>query len=479
MQDTYCSIDLKSFYASIECILRGLDPLDTLLVVADESRSEKTICLAVTPSAKKLGISGRPRLFEVIQALKNANAKRARKCKNFKQKSFSKAELERNQDFEIDCLIAKPRMNTYISFSSKVFSIYLKYIAPKDIHLYSIDEVFIYLTPYLKGADPLEFVARILKDIYHSLGLIATAGVGSNLYLAKVAMDILSKRITPTKDTLALSYLDEKLYQSQLWDHQPLQDFWRVGKGYVKRLEALGIKTMRELAMYSLHNEEKLYKTFGINAELLIDHAWGYETCRMQDIKAHISKSQSKGIGKVFCKGYDKQECKTALKEILDHLVLSLISKELKTNHITLDLSYEYLGVNSKYSGEIIKDAYGRLVPKPSHGSIPIGYATNSLQVITQKALELFEKMMKQDCLVRKLSLSFSLSKHNHTKEVHLFNFDEIQQEKKQSQREERMQKARLAITQKFGKNSILKASSLDENSLALSLNSSNGGHRG
>lgn len=477
MQNTYCSIDLKSFYASVECILRRLDPLDTLLVVADEARSEKTICLAVTPSIKALGVSGRPRLFEVLQALKNANAKR---IKSFgSKKSFSKAELEKFQNLQIDCIIAKPRMNTYISFSSQVYKIYLKYIAPKDIHIYSVDEVFINLTPYLKTLTPLEFVSKILKDIYHSLGLVATAGIGSNLYLAKVAMDILAKKITPTQNTLSISYLDEKLYQSKLWNHRPLQDFWRVGKGYAKRLEALGISTMRELAMYALHNEKKLYEIFGINAELLIDHAWGYESCTLQDIKKYVCKSQSKGIGKVFCKGYDKEECKNALKEIVDHLVLSLVSKELKTNHITLDLFYERLSSDSQYSKEIIKDAYGRFIPKPSHGSISIGYSTNSLQAITEKTLELFEKITKPDCPIRKLSLNFSLSKNNCNKEVHLFNFDQIEREQQQAQKEEKMQKARLAITQKFGKNSIFKASSLEKTSLTLLLNSSNGGHRG
>lgn len=481
MQNTYCSIDLKSFYASVECILRGLDPLDTLLVVADEDRSAKTICLAITPSIKALGVSGRPRLFEVIEAIKNANIKRAKKYPSLREKSFSKAILKTNQDFEIDCIIAKPRMNTYISFSSKVYQIYLKYVAPKDIHIYSIDEVFMDIGSYLGPLTPTEFVSKILRDVFDSLGVIATAGIGSNLYLAKVAMDILSKKITPNNKTLAISFLDEKLYQSKLWDHQPLQDFWRVGKGYAKRLESLGIRSMRELAMYSIKNEKKLYEVFGINAELLIDHAWGYESCSMQDIKTYTSKTQSKGIGKVFHKGYNKQECRNALKEIIDYLILSLISKDLKSNHIVLNLSYEPLNPNSPYTGEIIKDSYGRLIPKSSHGSINLGYFTNSLHFITQKTLELFERIMRQDCLVRKLSLSFEVIPSNHahktTQEANLFNLEILQEEKKILEKEEKIQKARLAITQKFGKNSILKASSLNKDSLAFSLNSRNGGH--
>lgn len=478
MKRIYCSIDLKSFYASVECLLRGADPLDTLLVVADEARSKKTICLAVTPSLKALGVSGRPRLFEVREVLKKANASRV---KPLKGKSHCASALRANPHLEIDCIIAKPRMNTYISFSSKVYEIYLKYIAPKDIHLYSIDEVFMDITSYLGSLSPLEFVSNILKDIYNNLGLTATAGVGSNLYLAKVAMDILSKRITPSKDTLAISYLDEKLFQSKLWDHQPLQDFWRVGRGYAKRLEALGLRSMREVAMYSLSNEEHLYKIFGINAELLIDHSWGFESCTMQDIKSYTSKSKSKGMGKVFCKGYNKQECAMALKEMIDHLSLSLLSDNFKSNHITLSLIYEPLKNPHSFKGEVSKDSYGRFLPKPSNGSISIGYYTNSLQILSQKTLELYERIYREDTLVRKVSISFSISKNptQTSQEVNLFNLEEIKEEEQKIQKEERMQRARLAITQKYGKEALLKASSLEKNSLTHSLISNNGGHNG
>lgn len=478
MKKTYCTIDLKSFYASVECILRGVDPLDTLLVVADEERSEKTICLAVTPSVKALGISGRPRLFEVREALRKANASRVKPTQG---KSFSASTLRANPNLEIDCIIAKPRMNTYVSLSSKVYEIYLKYVAPKDIHPYSIDEVFMDITSYLGSLSPIEFVSTILKDIYNTLGLTATAGVGSNLYLAKVAMDILSKKITPSKDILAISYLDEKLFQSKLWDHQPLQDFWRVGRGYAKRLEALGLRSMREVAMYSLSNEEQLYKIFGINAELLIDHSWGYESCTMQDIKSYTSKSQSKGMGKVFCKGYSKQECRMAIKEIVDHLSLSLLSSNLKSNHITLSLIYEPLKNPHNFKGEVSKDSYGRFVPKPSNGSLSIGYYTNSLQILSQKTLELYERIYRDEALVRKVSISFSISKNptQTSQEANLFNFEELQEEEKKLQKEEKMQRARLAITQKFGKEALLKASSLEKDSLARSLISNNGGHNG
>lgn len=471
---TYCAIDLKSFYASVECVLRGLDPLDTYLVVADEDRSDKTICLAVTPPLKTLGIGGRPRLFEVKEVLKRENAKRYGAC-------FSNsAKIIRSTQNKIECIIAKPRMNTYIKFSSEIYRIYVKYVADKDIYRYSIDEVFLDITEYIKEGNAKEFVSRIINEIFHTLGLSATAGIGSNLYLAKVAMDIIAKRIIPTPLNPSIGMLDEKSYQRELWDYQPLKDFWRVGKGYAKRLESLGIRTMRELAMFAQSYEEKLYEIFGINAELLIDHAWGYEPCTLQDIKNSSSKFESKGIGKVLHRGYRALECQDLIKELVDHLVLGLVASRKKTHQIVLELYYETLKARGKYKGEVSKDEYGRLIPKPSRGSIQIGFDTFSLQVIMKKTLELYWRIVKDECEVRKIVLSFSINKGEwREQEIDLFNYNQIQNEKKEFEREERMQKARLAIMDKFGKNAIHRGSGLEKESLALSLKTRNGGHHG
>lgn len=470
----FCSIDLKSFYASVECILRGLDPLSTYLVVADEERSDKTICLAITPPLKALGISGRPRLFEVKEAIKRFNQKRGVK------KSSTSLDIARDWQYQIECIVAKPRMNTYIEFSSKVYQIYLRYVAPKDIYRYSIDEVFLDLSFYGKEEDIEEFVAKILQDIFDSLGLLATAGIGSNLYLAKVAMDIIAKRIAPTPTRPSIGILDERSYQRELWDHRPLQDFWRVGKGYARRLEEMGITTMRELAMFAQSKEEKLYKIFGVNAELLIDHAWGYEPCGLQDIKNTNSKIQSKGIGRVLHRGYTALETQELIKELADHLVLGLLASEKKTHKITLDLFYEHLKDRANYRGEIDRDEYGRVIPKHSHGSIQIGFDTFSLKVIVQKSLELYWRIVKEECLIRKITLNFTLSAEMlKEREVNLLNFAQIHQEQKELEKEERVQRARLAIMKKFGKHAIHRGSGLEKEALEMGLKSRNGGHHG
>ncbi|HEB9308988.1 TPA: DNA methylase [Campylobacter coli] len=477
----YAAIDLKSFYASVECILRKLDPLNTNLVVADESRTEKTICLAVSPALRSYNISGRLRLFELIQKVKTINLERLKIAKYFSAKSYNHLELINNPNLELDYIVAKPRMSAYIDYSSKIYSIYLKYFDPKDIHIYSIDEVFIDLTPYIRhykiSADKL--IENILFEILKTTQITATAGIGTNLYLAKIAMDILAKKQNISKDGLCIGYLDEMLYRRKLWQHTPINDFWRIGKGYATKLKSIGINNMGDLARYSLNNEDKLYQIFGVNAELLIDHAWGFESCTMQAIKEYKSKHISKVMAKVLPEPYSFKKARDILKEIVDHMVLELIEQNLTCNQIVLDIQYdkESLEKVQSYKGPMSKDSYGRSIPKNAHSTINLDYHTSSLEAICNKGLELFDLIVNADFLIRKISLTLNNVVKNDTiknfKEPNLF-ADIEQKENKNLIKEEKLQKARLAIVHKYGKKSIFKASSLEN---GLKINSQIGGH--
>ncbi|EAK0446092.1 DNA methylase [Campylobacter lari] len=471
----YASIDLKSFYASAECVLRNLDPLTTNLIVADESRTDKTIILAVSPALKTYNIPGRLRLFEFKQKIHSINQERLKQAQKhrFKAKSFDILELGNDLNLELDYIIAKPRMATYIEFSTKIYSIYLKYFDAKDIHIYSIDEVFIDLSSYLEKykLSSYELLTKVLLDILHTSKITATAGIGTNLYLAKIAMDILAKRQQVDENGLLIAFLDEKLYRYKLWQHKPLKDFWRIGKGIALKLANLNIHTMGDLARFSLKHEALLYKHFGVNAELLIDHAWGIETCTMKDIKNYKSQNHSKVMAKVLPFAYDNTQAMKVLKELVDHLVLELIQNNLKTNHITLDIQYDKSNLEnsnflSSYKGAITKDNYGRTIPKNAHGSINLENFTHSLKIINKKALELFCKISDKNLSIRKISLSLNNitdKAQENFQELNLFSdFNAILQEKNQLEKEEKLQKARLQIMQKFGKKAILKASSLD-----------------
>ncbi|QOR00914.1 Y-family DNA polymerase [Campylobacter sp. 2014D-0216] len=472
----YASIDLKSFYASAECILRNLNPLTTNLIVADESRTDKTIILAVSPALKAYHIPGRLRLFEFKQTIHSLNQARLKQSQyhSFKAKSFDAIQLDQNLDLEIDYIIAKPRMATYIEFSAKIYSIYLKYFDAKDIHVYSIDEVFIDLSSYLEKykLSAYELLTKVLLDILHTSKITATAGIGTNLYLAKIAMDILAKRQKVDENGLLIAFLDEKLYRYKMWHHKPLKDFWRIGKGIALKLANFNIYTMGDLARFSLKHEALLYKHFGVNAELLIDHAWGIEACTMKDIKNYKSQNHSKVMAKVLPFAYENKQAMKVLKELVDHLVLELIQCDLKTNHITLDIQYDKSNLESSsfsnsYKGTIIKDSYGRAIPKNAHGSIPLENFTHSLKIINKKALELFHKISDKNLSIRKISLSLNnitdKAQENY-QELNLFSdLNTILQEQNQLAKEEKLQKTRLQIMQKFGKNAIVKASSLDD----------------
>ena len=394
-EKTYIAIDLKSFYASQECIERGLDPLTTNLVVADASRTEKTICLAVSPSMKAFGIPGRARLFEVVQKMKEVNALRREKApgKVFTGSSYDARELQENPNLEIGYITAPPRMSHYMECSTQIYNVYLKYVAPEDIHVYSIDEVFIDATPYLKtsGLTGREFARKIIRDVLETSGITATAGIGTNLYLCKVAMDIVAKHTQPDEYGVRIAELDEMKYRRQLWDHKPLTDFWRVGRGYAKKLQKCGLHTMGDVARCSLggpgdfHNEDLLYKLFGVNAELLIDHAWGYEPCTIADIKAYKPQSNSLGSGQVLCDPYTAEKGKLVAREMTDLLVLDLVDKGLVTNQLVLTVGYDIENLTDPnrakhYRGEVTTDPYGRKIPKHAHG-------TANLELITYHTL--------------------------------------------------------------------------------------------
>ena len=375
-QHIFIAIDLKSFYASVECQERGLDPITTNLVVADSSRTEKTICLAVSPSLKSYGIPGRARLFEVVQKVKEVNIERKRKAPNqtFTGSSYDSIALKRNSDLELSYIIAPPRMSYYMKYSTNIYNIYLKWFSPEDIYVYSIDEVFIDVTHYLKtyNMKARELTTKVIQDVYENTGITATAGIGTNLYLCKVAMDIVAKHVEPNKNGVRIAGLDEMTYRKLLWNHRPITDFWRVGKGYAKKLEAHRIFTMGDVARTSIKNEELLYNLFGINAELLIDHAWGWEPVTLEHVKAYKPTTNSISSGQVLHCPYNYEQTKLIVKEMTELLSLDLVEKNLVTNQIVLTVGYDVENlidpfISNLYKGEITVDRYGRKIPKHAH----------------------------------------------------------------------------------------------------------------
>ena len=495
----YCCIDLKSFYASVECRARGLNPLTTNLVVADKSRTEKTICLAVTPSLKAYGIPGRARLFEVVQKVNEINYERRKKAKNnkFEGMSYDDAELKNNLSLKLDYIIAKPRMAEYMKYSTSIYNIYLKYIAPEDIYPYSIDEVFIDITKYLKTANmtPRQMVTAMIYDVFKTTGITATAGIGTNMYLAKIAMDIGAKHIKPDKNGVRIAELDEMQYRKLLWNHRPITDFWRVGKGYAKKLEENNIFTMGDVARCSVNNEELLYKLFGINAEFLIDHAWGYEPCTMKDIKEFKPATNSISLGQVLSTPYNYEQAKLIVKEMTDSLVLDLVEKHLITNQLVLTIEYDTENlINSEikksYTGEITTDRYGRDIPKHAHGTINLTERTSSTKLIVEAMQELYERIMNKKLLARKIYVVANnvvdeneIEESNQNEQISLFvDYNKQEQEKieksNERKKENNLQHAILDIKKKYGKNAILKGMNLEKDGTMKERNSQIGGHR-
>ena len=489
-------IDLKSFYASVECRERNLDPMTTNLVVADSSRTEKTICLAVSPSLKSFGLPGRARLFEVVQKLKQVNAERKRKIYgNFKGKSYNGEELRNNKYLEVDYIVAPPQMKLYIDYSSRIYNVYLKYVSSDDIYVYSIDEVFIDITNYLNiyKMSPSELVTKMIRDVYETTGITATAGIGTNMYLCKVAMDIVAKHVDADEYGVRVASLDEESYKRLLWEHKPLTDFWRVGKGYVKKLEKYNINTMGDIARCSIENENLLFKLFGVNAELLIDHAWGIEPVTMKDVKNYKPNVNSLGSGQVLHCPYDYEKTKLIVKEMIDLLVLDLVKKKKVCDKIVLTIGYDIENLENPkileiYDGEVTIDFYGRCVPKHSHGTISIDYQTSSGEVLCSKTLELFEKIIDKRLLVRRINMAFlnvvDKDKATNTriiKQVDLFNMDdeELFEDKVTNQKEEeKLQMVMINLKNKYGKNAILKGMNLEEGGTTIERNNQIGGHK-
>lgn len=505
MAKSYIAIDLKSFFASVECVDRKRDPLTTNLVVADESRTEKTICLAVTPSLKSYGIPGRARLFEVIQKVGCANNMRRLKApgKGLTGTSNDSEKLRENPSLAIDYIVARPRMARYVEVSTQIYNIYLKYVAPEDIHSYSIDEVFIDATDYLKmyNITAHELAMRMIRDVLAATGITATAGIGTNLYLCKIAMDIVAKHTDADADGVRIAQLDEMSYRRQLWTHRPITDFWRVGKGYAKKLAQYGIYTMGDVARCSLgkpgqfYSEELLYKLFGINAELLIDHAWGYEPCTMRDIKSYRPETRSLSSGQVLQCPYDFQKARLIVREMTDLMVLDLVDKGLLTDQITLTIGYdienlEDADLRKKYAGEVKKDFYGRRIPKPAHGSANLGEHTSSTARIVEEAMALYDRITDKGLLIRRITIGANRLKRENTAEKaveyeQLDFFTDYEARDKQraedeaeSEREKIMQETMLSIKKKFGKNAILKGFNLEEGATAKERNAQIGGHK-
>jgi DNA polymerase V len=522
----YAAIDLKSFYASVECVERSLDPLRTNLVVADLSRTEKTICLAVSPSLKNYGIGGRSRLFEVVEKTKEINRERSRKIgwKPFQGSSYFADELEENPYLRLDYVVARPQMALYMEYSTRIYQIYLRYIAPEDIHVYSIDEVFIDLTSYIHmyQLTAHELVRKLISEVLEETGITATAGIGTNLYLAKVAMDIVAKHIPADQDGVRIAELDERSYREKLWNHQPLTDFWRVGRGYTKKLTENGLYTMGDIARCSIgssrdyYNEELLYQLFGINAELLIDHAWGWEPTRMVDIKEYKPKENSISNGQVLTCPYDAKKARLVLIEMADLLVLELVKKGFVTDQLVLTVGYDIsnLSNNGKdttkkdnrgkcdigkgnireekaYQGEVKKDRYGRKVPKQAHGSIHLKRKSSSTKLILEAAEELYDRIIDPKLLVRRIYLVANHVQSEQSFSEELTNYEQLnlftdykakEKERKEEQafleKEKKIQKAVLSIKDKYGKNAILKGMNFEEGATTRERNQQIGGHR-
>ena len=499
MKKIYMCIDLKSFYASVECIERGLDPLNTNLVVADESRTEKTVCLAITPSLKQYGLGGRARLFEVIQKVKNINYERRKNnnYKKFNSKSYLDSELKKDKNLELDFIIAPPQMKKYMKYSTNIYSIYLKYLAPEDIFVYSIDEVFCDITNYLNmyQMTPKELVSKIIQDVYDTTGITATAGIGTNMYLAKVCMDIVAKHAEPNEIGVRIAEIDEMSYRKLLWNHKPLTSFWRVGKGIANKLEKNSLYTMGDIARCSLNNENLLYKLFGVNAELLIDHAWGWEPTTIEDVKAYKPERNSISSGQVLHSPYKYEKAKLIVREMIDLLSLDLTDKHLVTKQLVLDIGYDIENLNNPtirilYDGEITIDSYGREVPKHSHGTINLDYNTSSTKVLSKKCIELFDRIVNKNLLIRKINITAcNVINENKAKnevvveQLNLFcstnDLEQNIEEKKKQEEDNKLQHTLINIKNKYGKNSILKGMNLEEGATTIDRNNQVGGHKG
>ena len=501
----YVAIDLKSFYASVECRERGLDPLTTNLVVADPERTEKTICLAVTPALKAYGISGRARLFEVVERVRAVNAERLRRAPGgrFTGSSSDAAELASHPEYALDYIVATPRMAYYLEYSSQIYEIYLNYIAPEDMHVYSIDEVFMDVSTYLHTyrKTPRELATEMIRSVYRETGITATAGIGTNLYLCKIAMDILAKHARPDTDGIRIAELDEMSYRQKLWTHRPLTDFWRVGPGYARKLQEQGMYTMGDIARCSIgkpddyYSEELLYKMFGVNAELLIDHAWGWEPCTIPEIKAYKPESNSIVSGQVLQYPYEYEKARMVVREMTDLLALDLVDKGLVTDQLVLTVGYDIENLTdperrNRYRGEVTVDRYGRRVPKHAHGTANLERQTASSSILIQAILDLCDRILNKELLVRRITVAANhliqeekVQKKESYEQLSLFTDyaaenKEKEQEEAMLEKEKRLQQAMLDIKKKYGKNAILKGSNLQEGATAQHRNSQIGGHR-
>lgn len=451
---TYVAIDLKSFYASVECVERGLDPLEARLVVADVSRTDKTICLAVSPALKAMGVPGRPRLFEVEQKIK---------------------EIKRTTGKTVEYIAAVPRMALYIKYSANIYSVYLKYFSPEDIHVYSIDEVFIDVTSYLDfyKCDARTLAERVIGDILRTTGITATVGIAPNLFLCKVAMDIVAKKMKPDAHGARIAEVDELSYRKLLWSHKPLTDFWRIGPGIARRLSSLGILSMGDIARVSLKNANVLYRLFGIDAEILIDHAWGYEPCKIQDIKKYHSKVNSLSTGQVLMEPYSVEKARIVVREMAEILMFDLFKKNLVTSSVTLGIGYERLKEGQRdYVGEVLMDGYGRPIPKPSHGTVNFGVETNSTEKIVEGVVELYDRIVDWQLMVRRFSLCANDVRPKGFEQLSLF------ADEKEESKDDRIREAMKGIQLKYGKNALLKGMNLEEGATTIMRNGQIGGHR-
>jgi DNA polymerase V len=498
-QRTYIAIDLKSFYASVECRERGLDPLTTNLVVADPTRTEKTICLAVSPSLKAYGIPGRARLFEVVQKVEQVNADRRWRAPNrqLTGSACDSGQLRAHPELALDYIVAPPQMARYMAVSTQIYQIYLRYIAPEDIHVYSIDEVLMDVTHYLDTYQltPKGLARTMILDVLNTTGITATAGIGTNLYLCKVAMDVEAKHIPPDENGVRVAQLDEESYRKNLWGHRPITDFWRVGRGYARKLEQHGIFTMGDVARCSLTNEDLLYHLFGVNAELLIDHAWGWEPCTMADIKAYRPAANSLGSGQVLQCPYGAQKAKLIVREMTELLVLDLVDKGLVTDQMVLTVGYDIENLTdpnrrSQYQGAVTVDHYGRKIPKHAHGTANLGGYTSSTKQIVGAVMELFDRIVDPNLLVRRVNMAANhvinealTPKEPPEQQLDLFGDYAVREQQRETEtaameRERRMQKAMLGIQKKYGKNAILKGMNLEEGATTIERNRQIGGHR-
>lgn len=492
-QKTYIAIDLKSFYASVECVERGLDPLKNNLVVADESRTEKTICLAVSPSLKSYGIPGRARLFEVVERVNRVNNNRRLKINyaDFKDESYNADELQDN-NLKLSYIIAPPRMNLYKKYSNRIFSIYMNFVSPEDILVYSIDEVFIDATNYLRssGLTARKMAMNMIKAVLAETGITATAGVGTNMYLCKVAMDIVAKHIDPDENGVRIAELDEMSYRKELWDYRPITDFWRIGRGIGKRLESVGLYTMGDIARCSLgesnefYNEDLLYKMFGINAELIIDHAWGWEPCTVEEVKSYKPETKSISSGQVLTRPYSYDETAVIVREMAELLALDLVEKKVVTNQIVLTLNYDTENVKKGYSGDITVDCYGRKMPKHAHATGNISRFTSSSKLIVNTAMDVFYKIANRDLSVRKVNISAGHITDEDKIESDALQFDlftdysALIAEEEKLKKERSLQNAMLRIQKRYGKNAILKGTNLQDCATTIERNNQVGGHK-